>query len=62
MTEERWFILPRTAASYCAQGMVTRKGLLLFDSTGDERVLLIKFRCPGQAIFWVVHSMHTAGF
>lgn len=62
MTEERWLILPRTAASYCAQGMVKHKGLPLFDSTGHESSLFIKFTGPGQDIFWVVHSMHTAGF
>lgn len=62
MTEKRWLILPRTAASYCAQGMVMPRGLLLFDSTGDERGLFIKFTGPEQGIFWVVHSTHTAGF
>lgn len=62
MTEEKWLIFSRTAASYCAQRLIMHRGLLLFDSTGGERGLFIKFTGPGHGIFWVVHSMCTAGF
>jgi len=55
-------MLLRAAAPYCARGMVVQRGLLLFDSTGDESGLFIKFTGPRQDIFCVVHSMHTVGF
>lgn len=50
-----------TEASYCAQGLIIRRGLLLFDNTEDARVLFIKFTGPAYDVFWVVHGMCTAG-
>lgn len=62
MTEEKWLIFSRTTASYCAQRLKMHRGLLLFDSRGDERGLFIKFIGPGHDVLWVVHSTYTAGF